>query len=107
LNVLKKCKELDRDILTKSGFMVGLGEEKEEIIETLRDLKKSGVNIVTIGQYLQPTMKHVPVQKYYTPAEFEEMRKIGQEIGIKYVISGPLVRSSYHAAEVQRGEVKE
>ncbi len=104
LNVLGECKELNRDILTKSGFMVGLGEQKEEIVETLRDLKKKIVDIATIGQYLQPTKKHVPVQKYYTPAEFDELRNIGQEIGIRYMISGPLVRSSYHAAELHAGE---
>ncbi|MGB7055859.1 MAG: lipoyl synthase [bacterium] len=100
LDVLEKCKELDKNILTKSGFMVGLSEEKEEITETLRDLKEVGVDIVTIGQYLQPTRKHIPVQKYYSPAEFAELKRVGQDIGIKYVISGPLVRSSYHAAEI-------
>ena len=100
LDVLERCKELDKNILTKSGFMVGLGEENEDIAETLRDLKKDGVDIVTIGQYLQPTKKHIPVQKYYSPAEFAELKRVGQDIGIKYVISGPLVRSSYHAAEI-------
>ena len=105
LNVLGKCKEMDRGILTKSGLMVGLGEEKMEIIETLQDLKDVRVDIITIGQYLQPTKKHVPVQKYYTPAEFDELRGIGLETGIRYVISGPLVRSSYHAGEVQKGDV--
>ncbi len=100
LDVLEKCKELDKNILTKSGFMVGLGEEEKEITETLHDLKNVGVDIVTIGQYLQPTRKHLPVQKYYAPAEFDELRKVGQAIGIRYVISGPLVRSSYHAGEI-------
>ncbi|MEO0142327.1 MAG: lipoyl synthase, partial [candidate division WOR-3 bacterium] len=88
------------EIPTKSGIMVGLGEKEDEIIETLRDLKDTNVDIVTIGQYLQPTKKHVPVQKYYTPDEFDKFKKIGEEIGIKYVISGPLVRSSYHASDV-------
>jgi lipoic acid synthetase len=100
LNVLGRCKELGRNIHTKSGFMVGLGEEEKEITETLRDLKNVGVDIVTIGQYLQPTRKHLPVQKYYAPAEFDGLRKVGQAIGIRYVISGPLVRSSYHAGEI-------
>jgi lipoic acid synthetase len=100
LDVLAKCKVLSKHILTKSGFMVGLAEEKEEISETLRDLKNVGVDVVTIGQYLQPTKKHVPVQRYYSPAEFAEFRRIGQDAGIEHVISGPLVRSSYHAAEV-------
>jgi lipoic acid synthetase len=100
LDVLEKCKKLGKNILTKSGFMVGLGEENGEIVETLRDLENVGVDIVTIGQYLQPTRKHIPVQKYYEPKEFKEWKQIGQEIGLKYVISGPLVRSSYHAADV-------
>jgi lipoic acid synthetase len=100
LDVLEKCKGLDKGILTKSGFMVGLSEEKEEITDTLSDLKDAAVDIVTIGQYLQPTKKHLPVQKYYAPAEFDELRKIGQDLGIRYVMSGPLVRSSYHADEV-------
>ena len=100
LKVLANCKRLDENILTKSGFMVGLGEEKDEITETLRDLKKAQVDIVTIGQYLQPTKKHIPVQKYYSPQEFTEMKSVGQDIGIEFMISGPLVRSSYHAAEI-------
>ena len=100
LKVLANCKRLDKNILTKSGFMVGLGEEKDEITETLRDLKKAQVDVVTIGQYLQPTKKHIPVQKYYSPQEFTEMKSIGQDIGVEFMISGPLVRSSYHAAEI-------
>lgn len=100
LEVLRKSKELDGQILTKSGFMVGFGEDKNEIEEMLHDLKDAHVAIVTIGQYLQPTVRHVRVQKYYTPEEFTQFRKIGQEIGIRHMISGPLVRSSYHAAEV-------
>ena len=102
LDVLRKCRELAKNIFTKSGFMVGLGEEQEEITETLRDLKNVDVDIVTIGQYLQPTRKHLPVQKYCTPAEFDELKKYGLGIGLKYVITGPLVRSSYHAADVFR-----
>lgn len=100
LGVLKTIKEIDGRIYTKSGLMVGLGEETDEIIETLQDLKDANVNIVTIGQYLQPTKKHHYVQKYYTPEEFNEFKNIGEGIGIQYVISGPLVRSSYHAAEI-------
>jgi lipoic acid synthetase len=100
LSVLRQCKALNGNLITKSGFMAGLGEEDGEIAETLRDLKDAGVDIVTIGQYLQPTTKHVPVQRYYSPDEFGKFVKIGQSIGIKHVISGPLVRSSYHAAEV-------
>ncbi len=100
LGVLRKCKELNRQMITKSGIMVGLGEEGDEITETLRDLKETGVDVVTIGQYLQPTTKHVPVQRYYSPDEFGKFAHIGQSIGIKHVISGPLVRSSYHAADI-------
>lgn len=100
LSVLRKCKELNRQMITKSGLMVGLGEEENEIGETLHDLRDAGVDIVTLGQYLQPTVKHVPVQRYYTPDDFDKLRQIGLGIGIKHVISGPLVRSSYHAAEV-------
>jgi lipoic acid synthetase len=100
LSVLKKCGELSGRVITKSGFMVGLGEKTEEISETLEDLKHAGVRIVTIGQYLQPTRKHLPVQRYYTPDEFKEFVRIGRESGIEHVISGPLVRSSYHAGEI-------
>jgi lipoic acid synthetase len=100
LNVLRQCRECGDNILAKSGFMVGLGEEKDEIAEALHDLKNAGADIVTIGQYLQPTRKHIPVQKYYSPAEFSEFERIGRATGLKYMISGPLVRSSYHAAEI-------
>lgn len=100
LNVLSKIKKTNNRIYIKSGFMLGLGEKKEEIVQTLKDLKDVNVDVVTIGQYLQPTKKHHFVQKYYTPEEFDEFKKIGEDIGIKYVISGPLVRSSYNAAEV-------
>ncbi|MBE0432260.1 lipoyl synthase [candidate division WOR-3 bacterium] len=100
LDVLRKCKELNPKSITKSGLMVGLGEQEQEILTALHDLKHAGVDIVTIGQYLQPTRKHVPVQRYYTPDEFARLRKAGQTIGIRYVVSGPLVRSSYHAAEI-------
>ncbi len=99
LNVLKECKKLAKDVLTKSGFMVGLGEEKDELTETLKDLKVAGVDVVTVGQYLQPTKKHMPVQRYYSPAEFDMLKELGEDLGIRYMITGPLVRSSYHAAE--------
>jgi lipoyl synthase len=82
---------------TKSGIMLGLGETKEEIIQTLHDLYSSGVDVVTIGQYLQPTQKHLKVQRFVHPDEFAELRDIGYEIGLDYVESGPLVRSSYHS----------
>jgi len=100
LNVLGIIKKISSNIYTKSGFMIGLGEEKDEIAETLRDLKNVEVDVITIGQYLQPTKKHHFVQKYYTPEEFDEFKKIGEDIGIQHILSGPLVRSSYHASEV-------
>jgi lipoic acid synthetase len=100
LEVLRQVKELNSNIYTKSGLMLGLGEEKQEIIQTIKDLNTTGVDVVTIGQYLQPTKKHHFVQKYYTPEEFDEFRKLGEDIGINHVLSGPLVRSSYHASEI-------
>jgi len=82
---------------TKSGIMLGLGEEKEEVIQTLKDLKANHVDVVTIGQYLQPTKKHLPVVRFVHPDEFTELREIGYNLGLDYVESGPLVRSSYHS----------
>ena len=82
---------------TKSGIMLGLGEFEDEVIETLADLRKADVDIVTIGQYLQPTTSHLPVQEFVTPEQFEKFKTIGLEMGFRYVESGPLVRSSYHA----------
>ena len=99
---LVNAKRLDPDVLTKSGIMVGLGETMDEVKETMRDLRSWGVDILTIGQYLQPSRKHLPIDRYYTPEEFAELREYGLEIGFKWVESGPLVRSSYHAAEQVR-----
>ncbi|HSV10489.1 MAG TPA: lipoyl synthase [Hanamia sp.] len=82
---------------TKSGIMLGLGETKEEVIQTMQDLKDSEVDVITIGQYLQPTPKHLPVQRFVHPSEFAELREIGYQMGLDYVESGPLVRSSYHS----------
>ncbi len=82
---------------TKSGIMLGLGETKEEVIQTLHDLKESNVDVITIGQYLQPSKKHLSVQRFVHPDEFAELREIGYELGFDYVESGPLVRSSYHS----------
>jgi lipoic acid synthetase len=94
---LSNAKSLDPDVLTKSGIMVGLGETTEEIKETMRDLRDWGVDILTIGQYLQPTLKHLPIERYYRPEEFVELKDFGIDIGFQWVESGPLVRSSYHA----------
>lgn len=82
---------------TKSGFMLGFGENKEQIIKTMQDLRKVSVDFLTIGQYLQPTREHFEIKKYYTPEEFNEFKKIAMDLGFAHVESGPLVRSSYHA----------
>jgi lipoic acid synthetase len=87
------------DIYTKTSLMVGLGESLEEIKECLMDLRKIDVDIITFGQYLRPTTRHLKVEKYYHPKEFEELKKISMEMGFKFVASGPLVRSSYKAAD--------
>jgi lipoic acid synthetase len=82
---------------TKSGVMLGLGESEEEIIETMQDLRSVQVDILTLGQYLQPTPKHLPVAEFITPEKFQEYKELGMKMGFRYVESGPLVRSSYHA----------
>ena len=99
LEVLSRSRAIAPDIATKSGLMVGLGEEWDEVIQTLRDLRAAGVNIVTIGQYLRPSLANLPMVRYYTPSEFAELKRIGLELGFGHVESGPLVRSSYHAHE--------
>jgi lipoic acid synthetase len=99
---LSSAKSLDPDVLTKSGIMVGLGETMEEVKETMRDLREWEVDILTIGQYLQPTIKHLPIERYYRPEEFDELKDFGMEIGFQWVESGPLVRSSYHAEKQVR-----
>jgi lipoic acid synthetase len=95
MEVLRYLK--DGGVRTKSGIMLGLGETREEVIQTLRDLSNSGVDVVTIGQYLQPTKKHLRVDRFVHPDEFAEYRDIGYSLGLDYVESGPLVRSSYHS----------
>lgn len=95
LEVIKRLKE--GGMRTKSGVMLGLGETREEVIETMQDLVNAGCDILTLGQYLQPTPKHLPVKEFVTPAQFAEYKEIGLKLGFRYVESGPLVRSSYHA----------
>lgn len=103
LELLRQSKEMRPDIRTKSSIMVGVGEQIEEILETMDDLRKVDVDILTIGQYLQPTKKHLLVEKFYTPTEFLQLRGEGLKRGFAHVESGPMVRSSYHAHEqVQR-----
>ena len=99
LGVLRRSREYAPDIPTKSGLMVGLGEEWDEVVTTLRDLRDAGCEIVTIGQYLRPSLANLPMARYYAPAEFAELKRIGLDLGFGHVESGPLVRSSYHAHE--------
>jgi lipoyl synthase len=100
LRVLKSAKEIKPDIYTKSGFMLGLGEEKREIVELLKDLRNVDCDILTIGQYLQPSGLNIKVSKYYTQQEFKKIGKIAEEMGFKAVVSGIFVRSSYNAGIV-------
>ena len=93
---------MDPEVLTKSGIMVGLGESMEEVKEVMLDLREWDVDLLTIGQYLQPSRRHLPIERYYNPDEFEQLKEFGVEIGFKWVESSPLVRSSYHAAEQVR-----
>jgi lipoyl synthase len=99
LGVLRHSREYAPEIPTKSGIMVGLGEEWDEVVSTLGDLRQAGCQIVTIGQYLRPSLANLPMARYYTPSEFAELKRIGLELGFGHVESGPLVRSSYHAHE--------
>lgn len=100
LNILKSAKKIKPQVLTKSGFMLGLGEKEKEIKELLKDLKDAECDIVTIGQYLSPSEKNYPVKKYYTDSEFEFFRTFAQKLSFKYVFSGIFVRSSYKASEI-------
>ncbi|YAI81880.1 MAG: lipoyl synthase [cyanobacterium endosymbiont of Rhopalodia sterrenbergii] len=99
LSVLRWVKELDKSIPTKSGLMLGHGETETEIIETIKDLRTVGCDYLTLGQYMRPSLNHLPVQKYWTPEEFEKLGEIGRSLGFYHVSSGPLVRSSYHAGQ--------
>ena len=102
LTTLENAKKLNPMVLTKSGIMLGLGETLDEVIATMAELVAVGVDILTIGQYLRPSQGHLPIERYYTPSEFEELRVHGLDMGLKWVESGPLVRSSYRAAEQVR-----
>ena len=99
---LSNAKKLNPDVLTKSGLMLGLGETIDEVKAVMRDLRSWNVDILTIGQYLQPSKNHLPIKRYYQLEEFAELKKYGSQIGFQWVESGPLVRSSYHAAEQVR-----
>ena len=99
LELLKNVKKLNKNIFTKSGLMVGLGENKDEIVQVMDDLRSAEVDFLTIGQYLQPTVKHHPLDRYYNPQEFKELENIARLKGFLMVSSSPLTRSSYHADE--------
>ena len=99
LTLLKKVKEVDPAIFTKSGLMVGLGEKKEEVLQVMDDLRTADVDFLTIGQYLRPTIRHAPVDRYVTPEEFEYYKKMAYNKGFLMVASSPLTRSSYHAGD--------
>ncbi len=99
LDLLAAVKEIDSKMPTKSGIIVGMGEEWDEVIETMEDLRGAGCDLLTVGQYLRPSPVHLPIDRFYTPDEFDRIRVIGESLGFKHVASGPLVRSSYHADE--------
>ncbi|HXF96698.1 MAG TPA: lipoyl synthase [Gemmatimonadales bacterium] len=99
LELLRRAKDMAPDLLTKSGVICGLGEEWDELLGALRDLRAQDVDIVTLGQYLRPSPAHLPVARWYTPDDFAELKRVGRELGFRHVEAGPLVRSSYHAWE--------
>lgn len=105
LDLLKRYKALKPEVLTKSGLMVGLGETKEEIFDVLRDMREHDIDMLTIGQYLQPSRDHLPVTRYVEPAEFDEYYEMAKALGFTHAACGPLVRSSYHADKQAHGEV--
>src|SRR6202795_1060843 len=106
LELLRRAKETHPDVPTKTGLMLGLGEEKDEVLATLRDLAAQGTDILTLGQYLQPTREHLPIVRYVHPDEFAELKVRGEAMGFKHVEAGPLVRSSYHAFEQTESAVR-
>src|SRR5690242_2567285 len=106
LELLRRSKEAHPEVPTKTGLMLGLGEEKEEVLTTMQDLAAQGTNILTLGQYLQPTREHLPIVRYVHPDEFAEYKTLGEAMGFKHVESGPLVRSSYHAFDQAESALK-
>ncbi len=106
LDLLKRFKQTHPDIKTKSGLMLGLGETLDEVIEEMKDMRLHDVDMLTLGQYLQPSKHHLAVERYVTPEEFDELYRVGMELGFKHVASGPMVRSSYHADLQAHGEFK-
>ncbi len=106
LQVLRTVKDLDPTIPTKSGLMLGHGETEAEIVQTMADLRAVGCDRITLGQYMRPSLEHLPVQKYWTPVEFDNLGAIAKEMGFSHVRSGPLVRSSYHAGEAENSAIE-
>ena len=102
LELLERAKRFDTAMRTKSGLMLGLGEEQDELVSTMRDLVRAGCDILTLGQYLRPSTNHLPIVRFYHPDEFQELKAIGQALGFNHVEAGPLVRSSYHAGQQAR-----
>lgn len=100
LRLLQRAKEIDSQVVTKSGIMLGLGEARDEVLQVLDDMLEAGVDILTVGQYLRPSVKHHPVIKYWTPEEFEDLKYLAEKKGFGMVACGPLVRSSFHAEDV-------
>jgi len=106
LELLRRAKATHADVPTKTGLMLGLGEEKDEVLATMQDLAAQGTDILTLGQYLQPTKDHLPVIRFVHPDEFAEYKHLGEKMGFKHVESGPLVRSSYHAFDQAENAVR-
>jgi lipoic acid synthetase len=106
LELLRRAKEFAPEIPAKTGMMLGLGETKEEVVSAMADLAAQGTDILTLGQYLQPTREHLPIVRYVHPDEFAEYKRIGERLGFKHVESGPLVRSSYHAFEQSESAIR-
>ncbi|MFQ2666458.1 lipoyl synthase [Aeromonas caviae] len=104
LELLRRIKEMHPHVPTKSGVMMGLGETNEEIVQVLKDLREHGVNMLTLGQYLQPSRHHLPVKRYVQPAEFDELKDVAMDLGFSHAACGPFVRSSYHADLQAKGE---
>src|SRR3990172_6071552 len=103
LELFRRARRAVPGLLTKSGIILGLGEERDELVATMRDLREADVNVLTLGQYLRPSPRHLPVARYYAPGEFAELAEIGLALGFAHVEAGPLVRSSYHAKQQVQG----
>ena len=106
LELLRRAKQTHADVPTKTGMMLGLGEEKDEVVATIQELAAQGTDLLTLGQYLQPTREHLPVARFVHPNEFLEFKRLGEEMGFKHVEAGPLVRSSYHAFDQAEAAIR-